>query len=321
MALDPSLQRLIDFAYKNGFGHLHEQPLSKVRYLLRSTRKTKQRLITRDILTPKGIRLRVHFPISGSHEPLPALIYIRGSAGIGGKLEEFDDFCQTLSNRLNFLVINIDFSLAPEFKFPIGVHDCLDSILWLSSQASDLPLKGPKLYLWGESSGGNKAAVVCQLLRDLNYDVIAHQTLIYPMVDLCHSYPSKEEFGQGYLLEMDFAHWLTEQYLENPDQVQDIRVSPSLNPNLGRLPPATIITAQYDPIRDEARGYAQKLARAQNKVFHLEYAGMTHGFMVYHRRLEKGALALEHATELILTHYREAQGIEGILEGPQRHSA
>lgn len=304
MPLDPLLERLIKITYKSEFAQLHTMSLEDVRKYLKTLHASQQQGFYDTYWLENECELRVYRPqAERSKNPLPLVYYGRGCGGIAPEPAEAKDYCALLATRLNAYIAVVSFRLAPEYKFPVGLYDGLMGIKWIYENHRKLNVDLKRFVAWGESSGASAITVCCQLLKQENLKIIQHQTLIYPMVDMVNDYPSKSKYGQGYLLDLSFLEWLSEQYLNSPEEKQDFRVSPLLNPDLSGLPPTTIITAEYDPMRDEGEEYAKRLKEAGNLVIHRRFESVTHGFLVYHTRLKQAREALDYACNELLNFF------------------
>lgn len=304
MPLDPTLKRLITKAYLNGFGEIHHYNADEMRQYLTHPRIRGAKAAFSDFLTDQEIIVRCYTP-TGFEESctLPAVIYLSASAFVIDRLNANNDYCSLLANSTGMKIINIAHRLAPEHKYPRFLYDCLDSVRWCFRQAAQLHIDETKMSLWGESSGGTLAAIVTHVLRDQNEKIIQYQTLFYPMVDLVTPYPSKSLYGQGYMLDKSFIAWLDQQGF-TPEQDRGCPlVSPLLAKNFCNLPPATIITAEYDPLRDEGILYLQKLISAGVDVTHKHFGNMIHGFMRFYNKVASANEALAFACEKLKDYF------------------
>lgn len=298
MPLDPTLHRLIKKAYLNDFGNIHTFTADKMRLYLSHPKLNGSQANYQDFVTDTGITLRCYSPNNDSLEKaLPAVIYLSATAFIIDRLDASNDYCSLLANRLNMRIINIAHRLAPEHKFPGFLHDCLDSIRWIAKHADLLNIEPTKISLWGESSGASIAATCTHVLRDQGTPLIKHQTLFYPMVDLVSPFPSKEQYAEGYMLDRKFIQWLDSQGFTPAQNRACPLASPLLSENFFDLPPATIISAEYDPLRDEGIAYAKKLKQAGVKVSHQVFEGTIHGFMRFYPKIKASEEALQFACE------------------------
>ena len=228
---------------------------------------------------PAGdLRVRVYRPeVDGA---LPTVVMLHGGGWVIGDLETHDNTARQLARDAGAVVVSVDYRLAPEARFPAAVEDAVAATRWAADRLADLG-GGPALGIAGDSAGGNLAAVVTQLLRDDGGPRIDAQLLIYPAVDAAGDYPSRDENGTGYYLETPTMEWFMAQYVgpdADPGVVTDPRLSPLLAEDLHGLPPAVVVTAEYDPLRDEGEAYAAALTDAGVPVHLRRVDGMVHGF-------------------------------------------
>ncbi|MGH7343994.1 MAG: alpha/beta hydrolase, partial [Candidatus Rokuibacteriota bacterium] len=191
-------------------------------------------------------------------------------------------------------VVAVDYRLAPEHKFPAAVDDAWAATRWVVAHGSELGVDGRRLAVAGDSAGGNLAAVVALMARDAGGPAIALQVLIYPVTDVGSESKSYRDFAEGYMLTRDGMRWFTNHYLKSPSDAQDWRASPLRAASLAELPPALVITAGFDPLRDEGAAYAGRLSDAGGRVDYINYGGMTHGFMPMGRLIDTGNRATSH---------------------------
>ncbi|HEX4107359.1 MAG TPA: alpha/beta hydrolase [Solirubrobacteraceae bacterium] len=213
-----------------------------------------------------------------SGEARPIIVYYHGGGFVLGDIEVADKPCRQLANASDCHVVSVDYRLAPEAKAPAGAEDCYAATAWVAEHASELGGDG-RLAVSGDSAGGNLAAVVPLMARERGGPDIALQILLYPIVDAVNESSSRSENGEGYLLTQASMRWFEDHYLNGADvDASDLRVSP-LHGDLSGLPPAIVVTAGYDPLRDEGNAYAAKLKEAGVPTVHLQNPGMIHGFM------------------------------------------
>ena len=243
---------------------------------------------------PHGaIPLRMYRPLgSSAGAVLPALVYFHGGGWVIGDLETHDVLCRELANGAGCAVVAVDYRLAPEFVFPHAVDDCLAATAWLQRNAAALGIDAARLAVGGDSAGGNLAAVVTHLARDAGDLPIAFQLLIYPATDQRLAAASHETNGDGYLLTRDSIAYYRGHYLPDAANWLDPRSSPLLRGDLRALPPALVVTAGYDPLRDEGLQYAQALSDAGNRVSHVCFERQIHGFITMGRVLDEANTAV-----------------------------
>lgn len=309
MPLNPTLKRLLTKAYLHGFGSLHLLSHEEMRGYLQHPKLRVTEAPFQDFQTRGNLTLRCYTPKALENTSrTPVVIYLSATAFVLDRLDACNDYCSLLANNLNMRVINIAHRLAPEHKFPRFLYDCTESIEWIHQNANLLGVDRDKMAIWGESSGGSIAATTTHVLRDAGLDIIKHQTLFYPMVDLVHSSRSKRLYSQGFMLDQTFVAWLDERGFTKEQDRSCPLASPLLSSNFKDLPPATIITAKYDPLRDEGEAYAQKLVAAGVKVSSKRFMDMIHGFMRFYPKVTATQEALDYACAAIKVHFN--QGLE-----------
>jgi len=210
--------------------------------------------------------------------PKPALVYFHGGGWVTGDVETHEGICRTLANAADCVVASVDYRCAPEFTFPTAAEDAYAATRWVAADASELGVDARRLAVCGDSSGGNLAAVVPLMARDRGGPRLALQVLVYPITDYDFDRPSFRENGEGYLLTGDSMRWYWDQYVPKPADRVHPYVAPIRAAGLGGLPPALVITAEYDPLRDEGEAYARALAAAGVPVIQSRYPGMIHAF-------------------------------------------
>ncbi len=252
---------------------------------------------------PEGnIPARLYRPLDAPQGPLPVLLFYHGGGWIQGDLETHDQPCRLLANGSRCLVLAIDYRLAPEHKFPAAVDDCLAAFRWLRDNGAEIGGDGDRIAVGGDSAGGNLAAVVCQQIARAGEAGPKFQLLIYPATDYRLASRSFELFADGFFLTRERIEWYLGLYLDNPDeQGPDPRFSPCLTEDLGGQPPALVITAGFDPLRDEGHDYHRRLLAAGVKSDHLQYDGMIHAFINMAGVLPQGRDALARSAAALNT--------------------
>jgi acetyl esterase len=224
------------------------------------------------------IPLRLYTPVAAGGGSTAAIVYFHGGGFVLGDLDCYDALCRTLANESGARVIAVDYRLAPEHPFPAAVMDCFEALKWIEANAPDLGVDANRIAVGGDSAGGNLAAVTCLLAKE-NRDTpdIAFQLLIYPATRV-GGLISGRPFGTGYFLDNRTIDWFTRHYIPEGLDRLDPRLSPLEAPEVKGLPPAYIVTAGFDPLRDEGMAYAEKLKEAGVPVTAVDYASMIHGF-------------------------------------------
>lgn len=232
---------------------------------------------TEDRLVPTpagGLRARVYRP--EGRGPCPTIVFFHGGGWVVGDLETHDDIARSLCHRCDAVVVSVDYRLAPEHPFPAAVEDAVEATLWASTASHELG-GDSRLAVAGDSAGGNLAAVVTQRFRDTRGPALMGQLLIYPSVDVVGDYGSRSQNGLGYFLELPTMEWFVRHYTDDPATYADPRMSP-LKADLDALPPAVVVTAEYDPLRDEGEAYAEALRAAGVPADLRRFDSMIHGF-------------------------------------------
>jgi acetyl esterase len=231
---------------------------------------------------PAGpLPLRVYKPVGAvKGEILPALVYYHGGGWVIGDLDTHDVLCRELANGSRCVVFSVEYRLAPEAQFPAAVDDCIAATRYVAAHAGALGVDPRRIAVGGDSAGGNLAAVMCIDARERRAAMPCFQLLIYPATDQRSGYPSHERNAEGYLLTRKVMNYFRGHYLPHEADWLDWRASPLLAASLAGLPPAYVITAGYDPLVDEGRAYAERLANEGVKVHYREYPDMVHGFLL-----------------------------------------
>lgn len=224
------------------------------------------------------IRIRLYTPIEALIDRLPGVIYFHGGGLVAGSLDTHDSICRSLANETGCRLISVDYRLAPEHKFPAGIKDGYATIIWAIEHAAELGIDRDRIAVAGDSAGATLAAAVCQLVRQSQGLQLAAQLLLCPVTDFAAETESRSTFATGYLLDKAMIERDLELYLPAGADVKDPRISPLRAADLSGLPPACIHTAEFDPLRDEGRAYAVRLAHADVKVAHTCHPGMIHLF-------------------------------------------
>ncbi len=231
----------------------------------------------REVPGPDGpIRLRFYTP-QGMDGRSPALVYLHGGGFVLGDLDSHDALCRVLAERAQVRVIAVDYRLAPEHPFPAPVDDCVAAWEWVVEHAAALAVDPDRIAIGGDSAGGNLATVVSQEMVRSGGPRPRFQLLFYPVTDFTEATASRKEFGHGFFLTEDLMDQFTEAYLVRDEDTTDPRISP-LHGDLHDLPPAFVVTAGFDPLRDEGEAYAEAMRAAGVRVEAVREDGLIHGF-------------------------------------------
>jgi acetyl esterase len=243
---------------------------------------------------PHGaIPLRLIRPSGVAKEALlPVLVYFHGGGWVIGDLDTHDTLCRELANGAGCAVVSVDYRLGPEHRFPAATDDCIAATYWVARHAAELGVDAARLAVGGDSAGGNLAAVVSLAARDAGDLAVAFQLLIYPATDMRAGAPSHTANGQGYLLTRDTIDYFRGHYIPDRAQDADWRASPLLHEDLRRLPPAFVLTAGYDPLRDEGLQYAAALTAAGGRASEVCFERQLHGFILMGRVIDEANTAV-----------------------------
>jgi acetyl esterase len=237
--------------------------------------------------------VRIYWP---SETPgLPILVYFHGGGWVLCNLDTHDETCRSLAKQASCIVVSVDYRLAPEHRFPAAVEDCHAATKWVAENARSLGGDASRLAIGGDSAGGNLTASVALLARERGGPSLAHQLMIYPVTDARFDTQSYRDNGEGMFLTTNAMRWFWEQYLPTPADGANPHASPLRAEDLRGLPPATVITAEMDPLRDEGEAYGRRLGEAGVPVEVRRYDGVIHGFFGMTLVLEKARDATSYA--------------------------
>jgi acetyl esterase len=240
------------------------------------------------------VPVRVYTPHDAIGGSAPLLLWIHGGGWVIGDLDTADATARALANRSGAVTVSVDYRLAPEHPAPAALEDCLATLTWCVENAELLGVDANRVAVAGDSAGGNLAACLCQRVRDEFGPEIDFQLLVYPVIDCTLSHPSIDENAEGYFLTRDTMRWFVGHYVGDGD-LKDPAVSPLHADNLSGLPPALVITAEFDPLRDEGEAYVAALRDAGVPVEHRRYDGQIHGFFGLASVLDDGRHAVDEA--------------------------
>jgi len=301
MPLDQKTQALLDQLSAMGFPDPTTQPVevtragnTAMRPDLSIARSGLAGVSDRSIPGPAGpIPVRLYRPRVEQQQQLPVLVYFHGGGWVLGDLDGFDSLCCALTREAKCLTVSVDYRLAPEHRYPAAVEDCDAAIRWAAANASSLGGDAARLIVGGDSAGGNLATVCARRLRDTSGPRIALQVLIYPVTMLAEpGYASRSRLADGYFLTRPIMAWFENHYIPDAKHRRDPDASPLLADSLQGLPPALVLTAEYDPLVDEGEAYAQRLLAAGVPLRARRFLGTIHGFLMFHELLDQGRLAI-----------------------------
>jgi acetyl esterase len=311
--LDGEARLLLDLAeqaFKNGQPKLHTLPYAEGRAAVDKMSEDCEAAPPEVAETIDGalpvpgaaIKFRRYRPIGIAGTSLPTLIYYHGGGWTIGNIETHDSTCRRLANQSRCQVISVDYRLAPEHPFPTPTDDSLAAFRHIRDNAASFGADAARLAVGGDSAGGNIAAVICQACRQAGEPMPAFQMLIYPATDARRQTESRRLFADGYFLTQDLMDWFWRAYAPDAD-LTDLRLSPVLAEDVSGLPPAFVLTAGFDPLRDEGRAYADRLIDAGVKTTYVNYPGTIHGFFSLTRFLLQGLKANDEAAAVLAAHF------------------
>jgi len=290
MPLHPQAVSLLELMAAIGDPPLEESTVEAAR----SSRKARQRPSTEAIhhtrdLDADGVPVRLYRP--NDRNDLGLLVYLHGGGWVIGDLESHDNVCRALANGSGHAVLSVDYRLAPEHPFPGALEDALTATRWAYAHANELGCRAERLAIGGDSAGGNLAAVVAQLAPV----PLVYQLLVYPVTDCTRSHASYDANATGYFLTSNSMGWFIDHYLSGGHgSPTDPRVSPHFAADhaVAATPPALVITAEFDPLRDEGDAYAARLAALGVPTSHVRFGGMFHGFFSLAEFVDDGRAAI-----------------------------
>lgn len=283
--LHPQAEELLHELSASGVPPLYRQSIAEARETYLDLTVTEgdpdpvERVRETEIAGPNGpIPLRLYDPGGGTRKPRPALVFFHGGGWAVGDLDTHDLASRALANAADCVVVSVDYRRAPESPFPAPLEDCYAALAWVAG--GDAPqIDADRIAVGGDSAGGTLATGVALLARDRDGPEIARQLLVYPVTDHAFDTDSYTENASGYFITRGDMERFWGEYIETDLDGAHPYASPLRAPDLGGLPPATVLTCGFDPLRDEGRAYADRLAEAGVPVNRIEYPDMIHGFL------------------------------------------
>jgi len=246
-----------------------------------SYRRSKQADSVQRIQDATIDEIPVRYYVPHGSSPFPLLIYFHGGGWVFGSITSYDHLCQNIANRAQCMVCSVDYHLAPEHTFPTQVFDALRVISWLFEHADTLQVDPARVSVGGDSAGGNLAASVAGYLQNDSSCPLHAQVLFYPLLDASSQDTSSyQRYGEGYGLLKNDLHWFIQQYVPEGKDRRNPLVSPLLAKHYSGVPQSLIVTAEFDPLRDEAELYADRLVQAGVHTTCIRYNGLIHGFLL-----------------------------------------
>lgn len=304
MPLHPQAQSFLDKIAAAGVPPVEALSLEELRMAIAWRRsyagrpEATAKVEDRTLVSPAGeLALRVYTP--EGQAPFPVLVFLHGGGWATGDLDTMDTPLRALTNRAGCVIVSVDYRLAPEHKFPAAIEDAYTATCWVAKNASAVQGDPARIAIGGDSSGGNLAAAVALMARDRGEPSLIYQLLLCPVTNHDFNTASYQENGDRYLLTKNSMMWFWNHYLKDEDDGRNPYASPLQAQDLSGLPPALVITAEYDPLRDEGEAYAARLQKAGVSVVTKRYEGMIHGFFEMAALLDTAGLAIEDAAQAL----------------------
>jgi acetyl esterase len=295
MPVNPQVRALLDEFEKQGLPPFEQMSPTQARLVAMGFRdlqgEPEDVAEVRDILVPGpagALPVRLYHPSPG--KSLPLVVYFHGGGWVIGDIEIVDKPCRALANASQCVVASVNYRVSPETKFPGPVEDCYSVTRWLAEHAQTVGANGRFVAVSGDSAGGNLAAAVALMARDRGAPTLSYQLLLYPVTTTAegNTFASYRENADGYLLTKAGMVWFWDHYLASPSDGKNPYASPLQASDLSKLPPAMVITAEFDPLRDEGQAYAKRLKDAGVSVKSSHYEGLIHGFFWMAGALDAG---------------------------------
>jgi acetyl esterase len=309
--LDPEAVALLEVMRAVGTPQPYALPVERAREQMRAALVTKGEPIAMhsvedvSLPTPHGaLAIRLYRPITGV---LPIALFLHGGGWTLNDLDTHDHLCRRIARRSGRLLASLDYRRAPEHRHPAALEDAHIAYRWLLDNAACVEGDPSRLAVIGESSGATTVACLTLLLRDLGAPGPALQILAYPLTDMCGRWPSYDEHGTGYTLDREFVRWSLDNYMSVGHHLDDRYLFPLSAPDLGGIGPTFVMTAEFDPLRDEGIAYAQRLAAAGVTVEHLHVEDQMHGFLLLDRAVAKVGTLIDQLADALLRGSVEAE--------------
>ena len=304
MPLDPQAKAVLDQFASMGGPQFHEMSVAQARELilgmvaLAGEPESVARIENRTVPGPAGeIPVRIYTPVGTA--PFPVLVYFHGGGWVIGNLDTHDGICRSLANRVGCLVVSVDYRLAPEHPFPAAPEDCYAATRWLAEHAGSLGGDKGRIAVGGDSAGGNLAAVVALMARDRGGPKLAFQLLVYPATDTDFETRSYRENSEGYFLTRADMVWFWNHYAPRDEDRRNPYAAPLRAASLRGLPPALVITAEFDPLCDDGNAYAARLREDGVPVRLSQQDGLIHGFFQMGAVIDRGRASVDEASRAL----------------------
>lgn len=304
--LDPEVQALLEVMDATGAAPIHTLTVEEARQRMSATLGTRGEPLAlasvQDVSVPfpgGHLRLRLYRPTEGV---LPVALFLHGGGWTINDLDTHDELCRRLARRSGWLLASLDYRRAPEHKHPAALEDAYVAFRWLLDNAGRLGCDREVSAVAGESSGATTAAALTLLLRDSAAPMPTYQVLAYPMMDAPGSWPSQTEMGSGYTLDRAQIDWFAGHALPACYDRYDPYLFPLHAKDLAGLPPALVMTAEFDPLRDEGVAYVEKLTQAGVAIEHVHAADQSHGFLLLSKAVSRAGELVDHVADSLAAH-------------------
>jgi acetyl esterase len=308
--LDPQAQDLLDVISAAGLAPIHTLSVADARERMRATLVgTAEPLALMGVedvslATPSGpLRLRLYRPCEGT---LPIALFFHGGGWTLNDVDTHDDLCRRLAERSGWMFASLEYRRAPEHKHPAALEDAYRAYRWLLDNARLVGCDPTCRAVVGESSGATIAASLTLLLRDSGAPMPTYQVLAYPLLDGVDRWPSRVERGSGYTLDIEQVRWFLDHNMSAECDPADPYLFPIVSKDLSGLPPALVMTAEFDPLRDEGLAYAERLAQADVAVRHLHADNQMHGFLMLSRAVDRAGQLVDYLADALISHRSES---------------
>ena len=250
------------------------------------------------------IPARLYAPLE--NQKLPGIVFYHGGGWVTGSVNVYDKFCRRLALENNAVVVSVDYRLAPEHPFPAAIEDAYTALVFVNQNADKLNMDASRIAVAGDSAGGNLAAVACLMARDKKGPEISYQILMYPVTNVSSTNTeSYKNFSEGYFISKKATEQMIGLYATRPEDKKNPYASPLLAKSHKNLPPALVITAEFDPLRDEGEAYADELEKSGVPVTRMRAMGTIHGFMSYSKFLDQADAAAKLITSTLKEAYQQ----------------
>jgi acetyl esterase len=313
--LDPEAQGLLEVMAAAGAAPIQTLTVEAARQRMKAAFATRGQPLplheVQDVSIPVAhgkLALRLYRPVEGQ---LPVALFLHGGGWTINDLDTHDELCRRIARGSGWMLASLDYRRAPEHKHPAALEDAYLAYRWLLDNAARIGGDPMVRALVGESAGATTATSLALLLRDGAAPMPTYQALAYPMVDAIGRWPSHIERGSGYMLDREQIEWFAGHYLPTDQDPSDPTLYPLRAADLSGLPSALIMTAEFDPLRDEGVAYAQKLAAAGVQVEHVHAADQMHGFLLLGKAVRRAGELIDHLAAGLASHWAQARSSPG----------